>query len=220
MSSELSDQEMPEDVESGGEEGEIDVEEQLAMESSKKRPPPKEAKKKRAKKQCLSTSDPNITIQLSSRKPGPAKRVVTVYKEDLPPQEITIVEKSHTKGRPPQADIVRKVKPLSLREIKKQELQAQFETAQLAANRDLRQTRKGKVDLRCIQPRTEKQLASIKALLEHNRTVKALKKETDQKSAVREVIGELAKVAKTVKAKPDEDKVEVRKFNPLSQGVL
>ena len=54
---------------------------------------------KRAPKETIPTSDENVTVVLKIRKKkGPKKRVVTVYKEDLPVDPITIVEK--LKGSP------------------------------------------------------------------------------------------------------------------------
>lgn len=201
MSQELSQETMQQDVEEGEIDlivpDEIDVEDVLAMEATnevgKKRV--SSDKKPRAKKARLTTSDPNIVVEISSRKPGPNKKVVTVYKEDIPQQEIVIVEKTRTLGRPPKAI---KEKVPTLRDIKKMEAQEQFNTAQLAAQRDLRQTRKGKVDLRCIQQRTPKQQASIKALLERNLLLRKMKQQQDQKDVVKEVVGELSKLAKTM----------------------
>ena len=66
--------------------------------------PVKEVKRKytkRAPKETIPTSDENVTVILKTRKKGPKKRVVTVYKEDIPIDPIQIVGKVRRKpGRP------------------------------------------------------------------------------------------------------------------------
>ena len=56
-----------------------------------------------------------------------------------------------------------------MRELKKQELDLRFQELQQAANRPLRQTKRGKVDKRCVGDRTEAQIAASRRLVELNR---------------------------------------------------
>ena len=114
-------------------------------------------KKKRAprKKTILQTEDPNVVIEVKSRKPGPKKKRIVIYKEDLPAEPIVIVEKTRKRGRPKKQETVieheepqriqtpSKRQP-TMRELKKQELDLRFEELQQAANRPLRQTKRGK----------------------------------------------------------------------------
>jgi hypothetical protein len=90
-------------------------------------------------------------------KPGPKKKRIVVYKEDLPPDPIVIVEKTKKRGRPKKQleTIVEHEEPQRLptppkrqptmRELKKQELDLRFQELQQAANRPLRQTKRGKI---------------------------------------------------------------------------
>ena len=56
---------------------------------------------RRAQKETIKTSDENVEVVIKTRKKGPKKRVVTVYKEDIPVDPIQIVEKVKRKpGRP------------------------------------------------------------------------------------------------------------------------
>ena len=71
-------------------------------------PPPSPVKKvkrkytKREPKVGIATSDPNIQVIMKSKKKGPNKvKQVVVYREDVPQQEIQIVEKTRrARGRP------------------------------------------------------------------------------------------------------------------------
>lgn len=133
-----------------------------------------------------------------------------VYEQDIPKEQITIVKKSHKKGRPQEkAEIVQetemtethislprptKVKEPSARQLKHMELATQFAMMEQVAGRPLRKTTRGGVDQRCIAPRTAKQIASAKALVERNLMKKLAKqKEEEAKTAqtVKTVIGEL-----------------------------
>ena len=177
----------------------------------------KPAKKKRVRKAkvTLPTSDPNIEVELRSHQPGPKKQRVVVYKEDMPQDQLVIVEKSHKKGRPPsQKAIVQRItegvqvqdsqisfpRPspqieLTAKQIRHLELAQQFATVEAAAGRKLRQTTKGIVDKRCIMERTPKQIASAKALVERN-LLRKLAKQQEQKAqtsdTVKTILGELS----------------------------
>ena len=59
-------------------------------------------KKKRVsrKKTILKTQDPNVEIEVKSCKPGPKKKRIVVYKEDIPEEPIVIVEKPRKRVKP------------------------------------------------------------------------------------------------------------------------
>ena len=61
----------------------------------------KKKKAVRKPKQVLDTSDENIKVVLKSKKPGPRKKIVYIYKEQIEEEPIQIVEKIKRKaGRP------------------------------------------------------------------------------------------------------------------------
>jgi hypothetical protein len=182
------------------------------------------AKRKRAPRTTIPTSSPEIELELRTHKPGPKKRRVVVYKEDIPRDEITIVEKSRTKGRPAKGpkitrvqdgepepvtqvgpDVIQYHRPspqveLTAKQLKHLELAQQFATLEQAAGRKLRQTTKGKVDKRCIVERTPKQILSAKRLVDANklrRLEKQIAERAKTATTVREVIGELATASRT-----------------------
>ena len=165
-------------------------------------------KKKRAprKKTILQTADPNVEIEVKSRKPGPTKKRIVVYKEDLPAEPIVIVEKTRKRGRPKkQETVIEHEEPQriqtppkrqpTMRELKKQELDLRFEELQQAANRPLRQTKRGKVDKRCIGDRTEAQIAASRRLVELNKARAEERKKQDAQDAAKEVISQLSRKA-------------------------
>ena len=52
-------------------------------------------------KKTLTTSDPNIQVEIKTKRRGPAKRIITIYKEDIEPDPVVIREKIKRKaGRP------------------------------------------------------------------------------------------------------------------------
>ena len=163
-------------------------------------------KKKRAprKKTILQTEDPNVEIEVKSRKPGPRKKRIVVYKEDLPAEPIVIVEKTRKRGRPKKQleTIVEheesqrlptppKRQP-TMRELKKQELDLRFQELQQAVNRPLRQTKRGRVDKRCVGDRTEAQIAASRRLVELNKARAEERKKQDAQNAAKEVISQLS----------------------------
>ena len=101
-------------------------------------------KKKRAprKKTILQTQDPNVEIEVKSRKPGPQKKRIVVYKEDIPAEPIVIVEKTRKRGRPkkqletimeheePQRIPTPPKRQPTMPELKKQELDLHFQELQ------------------------------------------------------------------------------------------
>jgi hypothetical protein len=184
----------------------------------RKRAPPKP-------KQAVKTSDPNVEIEIRSHKPGPTKRRIVVYKEDLPQDEIVIVEKSRKRGRPVTKvpKIVREPeskqeltqqgpdkiefqrptqeKELTAKQLKHLELVERFATLEQAAGRKLRMTVKGKADGRCIGQRTPKQIEAAKRLVQASAERRAQKMQDTKiatASTVRQVIGELSAAARSV----------------------
>ena len=80
-------------------------------------PPPSPVKPKRKyskiePKVGIATSDPNIQVIMKSKKKGPNKvKQVVVYREDVPQQEIQIVEKTRRpRGRPKNKQLVNVIK--------------------------------------------------------------------------------------------------------------
>jgi hypothetical protein len=183
----------------------------------------------------IKTSDPNIEIEMRSHKPGPKKRRVIVYKEDLPQDEITIVEKSRKKGRPAKKsklervveepvevtqhgpDVIQYHRPtpqteLTAKQLKHMELAQQFATLEQAAGRKLRQTTKGKVDKRCIVERSQKQMDSARRLVENNqrrRAEKEIANRAKTAGTVRDVISELTYASKSKAPEPEPEPVQV-----------
>ena len=166
-------------------------------------------KKKRAprKKTILQTEDPNVVIEVKSRKPGPQKKRIVIYKEDIPEAPIVIVEKTRKRGRPkkqlecvveheePQRVPTPPKRQPTMRELKKQELDLRFQELQQAANRPLRQTKRGKVDKRCVGDRTEAQIAASRRLVELNKARAGERKKQDAQDAAKEVISQLNRKA-------------------------
>lgn len=194
-----------------------DVCEALIPNATESEPIEKPKRKRSAVKPkvAIPTSDPNIEVEMRSHKPGRKKRRVVVYTEDIPREEITIVQKSRTKGRPPALlrvvtpqpevtttgpDVLTYHRPsekveLTQKQLRQMELAQQFATLELAAGRKLRQTSKGVVDKRCISDRSSAQIASSKALVLRNamkRQERHDQNRRDTATTVRDVIGELA----------------------------
>ena len=80
----------------------------------------------------------------------------------------------------------------TIRELKKQELDLRFQELQQAANRPLRQTKRGKVDKRCVGDRTEAQIATSRRLAELNKARAEEHKKQDAQNAAKEVISQLS----------------------------
>jgi len=184
---------------------------------------------RRVPKETIKTSDENVEIRLSTRKRGPQKRVVTVYKEDLPVQPIQIIEKVKRKaGRPkskPVVEIIKEIdepdviafeKPtnvkMSARQLKKIELEVRLlELQAVSGNSNLKINKKGKVDGRQSKVRTQKQLDATARLVESNKLRRLRKKDElkmelmgEQQAVVKNIIGAL----KTNQIKKTEQKDE------------
>ena len=120
---------------------------------------------KREPKVGIATSDPNIQVIMKSKKKGPNKiKKVTVYREDVPQQEIQIVEKTRRpRGRPKNKQLVNVIKEAeeldviaferptkvkaTAKELKKMELEVRIlELQSVSGNANLKLNRKGKVD--------------------------------------------------------------------------
>ena len=184
----------------------VEPSEQSSELSNDKPVEPIEAPVKRGprKKTILQTEDPNVVIEVKSRKPGPRKKRVVVYKEDIPPEPIVIVEKTRKRGRPKKQleTIVEHEEPQriptppkrqpTMRELKKQELDLRFQELQQAENRPLRQTKRGKVDKRCVGDRTEAQIAASRRLVELNKARAEERKKQDAQNAAKEVVSQLS----------------------------
>lgn len=191
---------------------------------------PVKKKRKPRKKTILQTQDPNVEVEVKSRKPGPKKTRIVVYKEDLPPDPIVIVEKTRKRGRPKKQleTIVEHEEPQriptppkrqpTMRELKKQELDLRFQELQQAANRPLRQTKRGKVDKRCVQDRTEAQIAASRRLVELNKARAEERKKQDAQNAAKEVISQLSSRKTPAPKQPEEEVVQVQR--PLTNAEL
>ena len=176
-------------------------------------PPSKSKKKKKPRRMVeVPTSNPNVSVQMKKRKPGPAKQKVVIYQEDLPQQQIEIVTKSRKRGRPKtKPDVIiekdqgiqigdetimidrpTKKKELSARQIKRMDMDAKFVEMEAIAGRKLRQNKNGKVDKRCIKERSVAQMAAARRLAEYNKELRIKKLEERNKTAVKQVISELA----------------------------
>jgi hypothetical protein len=183
-------------------------------------PSPVKVKRKYTKRQPkvgIATSDPNIQVIMKSKKKGPNKvKQVVVYREDVPQQEIQIVEKTRRpRGRPKSKQLVNVIKEpdepdviaferptkakATAKELKAMELEVRLlELQAVSGNANLKLNRKGKVDGRQSKQRTDKQLAATARLVEMNkarRVKKAsdLKNElmTEQKNVVNNIITSL-----------------------------
>ena len=185
-------------------------------------PPPSPVKvkrkyTKREPKVGIATSDPNIQVIMKSKKKGPNKiKKVTVYREDVPQQEIQIVEKTRRpRGRPKNKQLVNVIKEeaepdviaferpttvrMTAKELKKMELEVRLlELQSVSGNSNLKLNKKGKVDGRQSKQRSQKQLDATARLVEANKLKRMKKKEdlkqdvlNEQKSVVNNIISSL-----------------------------
>jgi len=211
---------------------------------------PIKPKRKKTKKDYIKTSDPNIDLCVVKKKPGPKpKKVVYIYKDQLPDEEIEVVEKiRRPKGRPKKKiikyvdnqnkevndrldakqvliDLPDDKKELSAKDIKILELQERLIELEAVSGKKIRANRKGKPDGRQIAKRTDKQIAAAKALVERNRLLREQKKNAqmkkDTKESVKEVIGELAQVKQVERQKKVEIEQAVKKaYDPLQDPLF
>jgi hypothetical protein len=165
-------------------------------------PSPVKVKRKYTKRQPkvgIATSDPNIQVIMKSKKKGPNKvKQVVVYREDVPQQEIQIVEKTRRpRGRPKNKQLVNVIKEpeepdviaferptkvkMTAKELKTMELEVRLlELQSVSGNSSLKLNKKGKVDGRQSKQRTQKQLDATARLVEANK-LKRMKKASDLK---------------------------------------
>ena len=185
-------------------------------------PPPSPVKvkrkyTKREPKVGIATSDPNIQVIMKSKKKGPNKiKKVTVYREDVPQQEIQIVEKTRRpRGRPKskqlvnvikekaESDVVAFERPTKVKatamQLKAMELEVRLlELQSVSGNANLKLNRKGQADGRQSKQRSQKQLDATARLVAANK-LKRMKKASDlkedllneQKAAVNNIITSL-----------------------------
>ena len=188
---------------------------------------------KRQPKKTIKTSDENVTVLLKTRKKGPKKKQVIVYREDLPVEPIEIVEKvRRPAGRPKKKELVKVVKEvdepdcivfekpskvtMTARELKKMELEVRLlELQGVSGNSNLKLNKKGKVDGRQVKVRTEKQIEATKRLVEMNK-MKRLKKKENEKQ---EILGEQQEVVKNILGTLAQNKVaKVEQDNQKAQA--
>ena len=167
-------------------------------------PPPSPVKvkrkyTKREPKVGIATSDPNIQVIMKSKKKGPNKvKKVILYREDVPQQNIQIIEKTRRPpGRPKNKQLVNVIKEpeepdviaferptkvkMTAKELKKMELEVRLlELQSVSGNANLKLNRRGKVDGRQSKQRTQKQLDATARLVEANK-LRRMKKASDLK---------------------------------------
>jgi len=223
----------------------IDEEVQEIQEVKEIEVKPKRKYTKRQPKETIKTSDENVTVLLKTRKKGPRKKQVVIYREDLPVEPIEIVEKvKRPAGRPKKKELVKIIKEenepdcvvfekpskvtMTARELKKMELEIRLlELQGVSGNSNLKLNRKGKVDGRMVKIRTEKQIQATKNLVEANKLRRMKKKEDErqevlgeQQEVVKNILGTLAqnKVAKVEEdnQKAQEDAVKQAKKKKIS----
>ena len=210
----------------------IDEEVQEIQEVKEIEVKPKRKYTKRQPKETIKTSDENVTVLLKSRKKGPRKKQVVIYREDLPVEPIEIVEKvKRPAGRPKKKELVKIIKEenepdcvvfekpskvtMTARELKKMELEIRLlELQGVSGNSNLKLNRKGKVDGRMVKVRTEKQIQATKNLVEMNK-MKRLKRKEDEKQAI---LGEQQEVVKNILGTLAQNKVaKVEEDNQKAQ---
>ena len=186
-------------------------------------PPPSPVKKpkrkytRKPKPETLKTSDPNVEVQVKTRKRGPKTKVITIYKEDIKVEPLIIREKiRRPRGRPKQQkqieilqdseddDVVVVPKPhpqkeLTRKQLKELELHTKLSELQLiSGNPALKLTKRGNVDKRMVKTRTPAQLKATQNLIELNKMKRMKKKEDlqnqildEQKHVVSNIINSL-----------------------------
>jgi hypothetical protein len=176
---------------------------------------------KRQPKETIKTSDENVEVVIKTRKKGPRKRVVTVYKEDLPVDPIQIVEKVRRKAGRPKKPVVEVIKEqdeedcivfqkptkikLTTKELKQMELETRLlELQAVSGNSNLKMNRRGKVDGRQSKVRTQKQLDATAKLVEMNK-LRRMKKKDDEKQ---ELLDEQKHVVKNIIGALNQNKVK------------
>jgi hypothetical protein len=217
-------------------------------------PKPVKIKKKYVKKppKIVSTNDPDINVILKSRNKGkkPKKQII-IYKEDLEDEDDDkpeIIVKSKIRGRPKIKKIIKYVdkngneiddkknatdvilplpsqhKDLSEKDIKIIELETRLHELSQISNKTIRATKKNKPDQRQIKPRSDKQIAQAKKLVELNKmkrqekqNIKDAHLKDTQKNAVKLVISELSNVKVDNEKKSNEIKQQVQQEKKIKE---
>ena len=159
---------------------------------------------RRPPKKTLNTSDPNIQVEIKTKKKGPPKRVITIYKEDIEPDQVVIREKIKRRAGRPRAQkpieiiedgdeemvLVPKPHPqkeLTKKQLKELELHTKLAELQLVSGNDkLKLNKRGQIDKRMVKTRTAKQLQATKNLIELNKARREAKKQKDKKEILDE----------------------------------
>jgi len=217
-------------------------------------PNPVKIKKKYVKKapKIVSTNDPDINVIVKSRNKGkkPKKQII-IYKEDLEDEDDDkpeIIVKSKIRGRPKIKKIIKYVdkngneiddkknatdvilplpsknKDLSEKDIKIIELETRLHELSQISNKTIRSTNKNKPDQRQIKPRSDKQIAQAKKLVELNKmkrqekqNIKDAQLKNTQKNAVKLVISELSNVKVDNEKKSNEIKQQVQQEKKIKE---
>jgi len=215
-------------------------------------PKPVKIKKKYVKKvpKIVGTNDPNINVILKTRKKK-AKKQIIIYKEDLEDEDDDkpeIIVKSKIRGRPKIKKIIKYVdkngneiddkknatdvilplpsqhKDLSEKDIKIIELETRLHELSQISNKTIRATKKNKPDQRQIKPRSDKQIAQAKKLVELNKmkrqekqNIKDAHLKDTQKNAVKLVISELSNVKVDNEKKSNEIKQQVQQDKKIKE---
>ena len=195
---------------------------------------PQKKKAVRRPKKVLDTSDENIKVVMKSRKPGPKKKIVYVYKEDIEDEPVEIVEKIKRKaGRPKKQKLVKYVDddgnevknrneskevvikvggekdiPMTEKELKVLKLEERLAELESISGKKVLVTKKKQIDKRQNKVRSAAQIAACERLVALNkqRRLDKLKstEEAKSKTAVKAVLSELSETAKQTKAKVQE----------------
>ena len=206
------------------------------MENDKNVEQPIVKKKKavRRPKQVIDTSDENIKVVLKSKKPGPRKKIVYIYKEQIEEEPIQIVEKIKRKaGRPKKEKLVKYVDedgnevknrndskevvisvggqkdtPMSEKELKVLKLEERLAELESISGKKVLITKKKAIDKRQSKVRSPAQIAAAERLVALNKQRRADKlkntEEIKSKVAVKAVLNELSETAKLTKKKVEE----------------
>jgi hypothetical protein len=159
-------------------------------------PPGKEvvikSKRKRTAKKLFTTDDPTVKVRVRQRKAGRPKgpKIVTVYKEDLVPEQTKVVVQAREET-PPKVHYP-PVKPLGKRDLMRMQKEEEIAKLEEVAGRVLLKTRKGDVDRRSIVKRTVQQIAATKRMLEANSLRRQKLADARASLIARETVKELA----------------------------
>ena len=178
--------------------------------------PVKKAKRKytkRAPRKTLQTSDPNIQVEVKSKKKGPKKKIITIYKEDITPDKLVIREVIKRKPGRPRAqkdaeiipdddlgDVVVVPKPhpqkeLTKKQLKELELHTKLAELQLiSGNSKLKLNKKGAIDKRMLKTRSAAQLQATKNLVQLN----AVRRQAKREAAKKEILAEQKNVVTNI----------------------